>query len=224
MDNEEKMAKYIDSTQAILKKECKDQLIVFNKKVDELTRIEKTLPSLSKGENLEVTILRYDSSGQPIQWKHIYTTESRGRWVTSYGFSFIYPCINKEKTYHLSNVDTALVITPDASRNKIRYVPTIYFTWLSSSYDYKDFAWGLTGGIGWDQTFPTIFAGGSVFYNQNISLAAGITAHQQSYLLDRYYPGELVSLSTPESQLHDKRIVFNPFVALTFRFKENFFK
>ena len=155
------------------------------------------------------------------EWKYVYKTPSRGKWVTSYGFSFITNVFDEEKEYFSKANDTAFVITRKIGNKKLNFAPSVFFTWMPSKCLNENFSFNFTGGLGFDLEAPTVFLGGSVFYNQNLSLVLGLTAHQQHYLNGQYSPNEIINENLSKEQLHEKLYTINPFFSLTFRFKEN---
>lgn len=177
---------------------------------------------LKSGERLEVTIIRSQKGEtQTRQWKHIYRTGSRGKWNTSYAFSFI-PNVITEETYFTAQKDSGVfLITKEENRKVMDFAPSIFFTWTPSEKENNDFVFSLAGGLGFDFNDPVVFFGGGVHFNQNLGLIVGVAAHKQMRLLGKYSEGDTILTTLETSQLHEELYRVNPFISLSFRFKSN---
>jgi len=83
---------------------------------------------------------------------------------------------------------------------------------------------GLSGGLGFDFVNPTVFLGPTFTYHQNLKISAGLVAHQQRVLLGRYKEGDIIADNLSETQLHEDRYRFNPFISLSLGFIQNPFE
>lgn len=187
---------------------------------------QRVLPSsytLKRGEELEVTITKKVAGGTPEVWKSVYTTPQRGQWITSYGFSFISRIFNERESFFSKPMDSAFVITQENTRSKLDFIPSVFFTWIPEKDLSKNFSLNLSAGLGFDLEAPVVFLGGSIFYNQNISLVFGLTAHQQEFLDGVYEENQVITESLTQDQLHEDLYTINPFFSLTYRFGSNIF-
>lgn len=218
----------INNTKHLIEKEiekedvqnkCINQIVMAKILMENTNRFIKEVFKLKKGEKLTVNISRTVSKDSIKEWKHIYKTKKRGEWVTTVGLTFITPLINKEKTYFSKSVDTAFVITKKVGRKKLAYVPSVFFTWFPEKDLNTTFSTALTAGIGYDLESPTAFLGLSIFYNQNVSLVFGLTAHKQDFLLGQYKEDQVINEILEFDSLHESLYTVNPFFSLTYRFK-----
>lgn len=175
---------------------------------------------LHPGEELSVTVTR-TRQGKTKKWELVLTTGSRGKWMTTYGFA-TYP--NRDRRYFAqSNGAGKFVVTPETEPDDwdMKLVPSVFFTWLPSAKETKDFALGLSGGLGLKDDSPVVFLGGSVLYNWNLSLVVGAGLAQQSRLAGRYAKDQVLSENLSQDQLNEK--VFRPtlMAAVTYRFGSN---
>ena len=181
---------------------------------------------LKKGEYLEVTISRRSTEDESkmVVWKNIYTTQKKGKWLTTYGFAFIPEIMKKSEPYFSKQNDTTFTITELNRRSRLNFAPSIFFTWFPYKRAASDFALTFTGGLGYDFEAPTVFLGGSLLYNQNIGISVGLTAHQQEFLNGRYEEGDVLSENLGEEQLNEKLYGINPFISVNFRLGASPFK
>ena len=193
--------------------------------------IEKTrkrlLPqTLKKGEYIEVTISRKveGDDDKEITWTSIYTTEKKGKWLTTYGFSFVPELISKSESFFSKQADTVFTITELNKRSRLNFVPSVFFTWFPYKDIEKDFSFSWTCGLGFDLEAPTAFLGGNLLYNQNIGISFGLAAHQQDFLNGRYEEGEIITENLGEEQLNEKLYSINPYISVIFRLGSSPFK
>ncbi|MEO6131315.1 MAG: hypothetical protein ABIQ02_05675 [Saprospiraceae bacterium] len=214
----------INSLESSLAEECMATIKLANKAI-KCSQQNLGPYKLNKGEYLEITVIRKDDPGNHT-WKSTYKTTPRGKWLTSYGFSFISQWFAKEKLFFLEPVANEFIITPDQESNmvKLAFAPSIFFTWMPYEGELRDLNVSAAAGLGYDLESPTVFLGVALIYNQNISFVAGLTAHNQSRLNSVYHPGQkLKEIITPDL-LHKKSYVVNPFISLTFKLGETPFK
>ena len=99
-----------------------------------------------------------------------------------------------------------------------------YFSWLPAGSSDRDFAFGLSAGLGFDLTRPVLLLAPSITYNQNISLHAGLVVLPQDRLKGVYVPGDTIKENLTPDQLREdvqKSYGVNPFVAISFNFSSN---
>lgn len=226
LDSEKEISKNVNQLQALLaqNKEAKDsacsKLDVANAWFAiSQTKQELAVQTLKKGEYLEVTISRKskDEKEKLVVWKSVYSTQKKGKWLTTYGFTFIPESIKKSEPFFAKQMDSTFVVSQLNRRSRLNFAPSIFFTWFPYKRADKDFAFTLTGGLGYDFEAPTVFLGGSLLYNQNIGISFGLTAHQQEFLHGRYEEGDVLTESLGEEQLNEKLYGINPFISIVFR-------
>lgn len=179
---------------------------------------------LEDGEELEIVISRTTPGGPLKEWKVIYSTEPRGEWQTSYGFSYITQFFDAQQLYFALPMDSGYIITKEHNRKKLIFAPSIFFTWMPTNKLNRNFVCGFSGGLGFDIKNPTVFLGGTVSYNQNIKLHIGLAAHRQLALKGNYSAGQFISLTLDKDQLHDYTDTVNPFFSVSFRLDRNPFE
>ncbi|QNH62214.1 hypothetical protein [Hymenobacter sediminicola] len=179
--------------------------------------------TLSQGEILEVTITR-QQDGKLKTWKYTYSTQARGEWQISYGFSFITQGFSKENVFFASPQDSAYTIKKESNRRKLSFAPSIFFTWVPQKSLSQNWSWSLSGGLGFDFESPTVFLGPTVSFNQNVKFNFGVVAHKQRVLLGKYEENQRITESLTEDQLHDDLYRLNPFFSLSLRFTQNPFE
>lgn len=178
---------------------------------------------IRSGQRLTIKIARKE--GDKIHtWTHILSTEARGNWFVTYGFSFISDLLNKHEPYFAQQRDSSYIITRKHGASAPVFVPTVLVHWMPAKWSQRTYVPSFTGGLGFDMNSPTVFFGGSVTYNTNLGLHFGIAAHQQDRLRGIYAPGDLVQEALTEDQVNEKAYVFNPFISLSFRFSSDPFK
>lgn len=176
---------------------------------------------LNNGERLEVALTR-NVDDEKRSWVYTFTTEPRGEWEVTYGFSFISPIFSKEGRFHTAAQDSqSYVIRKDHNRRKLDFVPSVFFSWMPANPRSDVWVVGLSGGLGFDTTSPTVFAAATVSYNQNLKVHLGLAAHQQEVLLGKYQEGDHVNEVLDFSQLHEKLYRINPFFSLSLRLSQN---
>lgn len=186
---------------------------------------EKLLPQkIDKGQSIEVTIKRKKDNDKYEIWKNIYATEKKGKWLTTYGFTYITNTFKKGEPFFSKQVDSVFNVTPLNKRSRLSFVPSIFFTWFPYKDIGKDVSHSLTGGLGYDLEAPTAFLGYSLLYNQNIGISIGLSAHQQDFLNGRYNSGDVLQENLSEDQLNEKLYVINPYISINFRFGSAPFK
>lgn len=195
-----------------------------------ISKTEKILwdDELKNGEEIVIEITKKNADGSTKKWKHVYSTEARGKWQVSYGFSFITQGFNSENLYYSAtettsgaNPKTSYRIKKEINRGTLKFAPSIFFTWMPTSRLNKNDAWGLSGGLGFDFENPTVFFSGTYSFNQNIKIHAGIVFHKQQTLLGKYKENQEINEPLSREQLHEELYKINPFISLSYRFSSN---
>ncbi|WP_144803574.1 hypothetical protein [Maribacter sp. MAR_2009_72] len=231
---EEKVAEYVKELETDLQKaqqtdpneefkSCQYEQIQLAKKIIGDTRESRKINQLKPNEQIIITISRVED-GKKKEWKHILQTQKKGKWLTTYGFTYVANVLKKGEPYFAKQSDTAFSITPLEQRSRLSFIPSVFFTW----FPYKDInrSWSpsVTAGVGYDLEAPTAFLGGSFLYHQNIAISIGFAAHQQDFLNGRYNSGDIINDNLTEAQLNEQRYVINPYISINFRLGTSPFK
>lgn len=224
VDDEEKLPSIVqDLNRKIIaagsRSECSPEQVEQMNAVLASTTAQAVTFKLRPGEQIVVKVTR-QIDGQQRTWTQTYVTEARGEFQISYGFSFIGQVWDKERVYYAAPTDSAYTIRKENGRNRLVFAPSLFFTWMPAKSRYEDLSFGVSGGLGFDASRPTIFLGPTLSYNQNIKLHVGVVAHQQRVLLGQYNENQRISEPLTEAQLHNNSYVINPFFSLSFRFSE----
>ena len=180
------------------------------------------LKGIQKSQTLTITIKRTNKEGKELEWIRIYKTPSRGKWITSYSFNFITQWGGKEMLFYTKNIGMdSFVITREHNRKWVDFVPGVTFTWLPAYGMKQSWAWGWSGGIGFDLAKPVVYVGGSLIYNQNLSMTFGFAAHQVKQLHGKYNEGDLIRENLSTDQLMIEPYSVKPFISLSLRFDKN---
>jgi len=186
------------------------------------TETKFKIDDLQKSQTLTITVKRTNKEGKELEWIRIYKTPSRGRWITSYSFNFITQWGGKEMLFYTKNIGMdSFEITREHNRKWVDFVPGVTFTWLPACGMKKSLVCGWSGGIGFDLAKPVVYVGGSLIYNQNLSMTFGFAAQQVKQLHGKYNEGDLIreNLSTDQLIIEPYRV--KPFVSLSLRFDKN---
>lgn len=146
-----------------------------------------TIPNnlIVEGEYLELFISREGTDGKKVSWIFTFDAGKKGEWISSYGFSFATHSFSNERAYFLAQQGDEFVITEEQDRKNLNFIPSIMFSYLKNNNQAWKFS--LTGGLGIDTNKPTVFLGGSFFFNYNLGLTFGLVAHPQKNSL----PGDM---------------------------------
>lgn len=194
------------------------------------TRIEVGPIAVGEGEDLEITVRRTmpsedgtGTSGKKAiekKWVFTLTTVGRGAWLMSYGFSF---APNDDRGYYSKATGTSgkYVITAKSDPDALSYIPSVFFSWYSRKSLRRTWSWGPSGGVGFDQTRPSVFLGLRGSHSQNLSLIAGAVIRPVTRLAGEYTEGQEVSENLTPDKLVETGYRPTYFAALTFRFGSN---
>src|ERR1051325_7487477 len=178
---------------------------------------------VAQGEQLRITVQRaaLDTGGPEKTWTTILATGSRGEWVTSYGASFIQRDDQRFFTVPGAGADAGkFIITRERTDDKweLRFLPSIFFSWLPANGRGRNFTISPTAGIGATSNTVGFFACGTVTFNINLGFTAGYVVANHSRLLGKYTEGQKLSENLTDSQLVRNALLASPFIAVTFRF------
>lgn len=190
----------------------------------EATTFALSPQKLRQNEQLIVIISRptipadKDEKNKKQQWKYVFKTQKKGKWLTTYGFTYISSVLKNEESFFAKQTDDVFTVTELNKRSRLSFAPSIFFTWFPYKDLGRDVSHSFTGGIGYDLEAPTAFLGYSLLYNQNIGVSVGLAGHQQDFLNGRYNEGDQLMENLAENQLNEKLYTVNPYISVTFRF------
>jgi len=171
--------------------------------------------NLHQGEIVTVTIKRkFDD----YTWVYKYNSGSRGKWLTTTGFLII---PNNDKEYFSKeNANGTFNIT--RKKNQDDYDPAlgIFYTWISGKQmHHLNYRFGPTAGLGIDTNDFVVFAGATMFINDNVSFTLGPIVHKQKRLEGEFKLNQDIKESLSNDALTEDVYKLNYFAAVTFRFK-----
>jgi len=180
---------------------------------------------------LTITITNKDSN---VAWTFKFVPRQRGRFLTTYGFTFIPLGFSKPETYYAqpqtsttgTTTTTNYLISKGSSESKLDFAPTVLFHY--APYSSRPLSVSYTGGLGINFSSsinsgisPTVLAGISLLYYQNVGLSFGLAGHTLNRLKGKYAPGQVIATNLESTDLNEKVIRVNPFISVTFRFSSN---
>src|SRR5688500_3778963 len=179
---------------------------------------------LAEGEELRVTVTRDIQPKGTKTWKAVFSTGARGSWIVSYGFA--YASDHDEPFFAQATGTGKFKIVEEVDRREFAALPTVFFSWLPRKHELTDLSPSLAGGLGFDQSAPTVCLGGSLAFNRNLMFVAGGSMRRQLRLRGQYKGtgDEEVAENLTREQLHEHTYRPGLFFALTFRFDNNPFK
>ncbi|MBS1913089.1 MAG: hypothetical protein JST22_13965 [Bacteroidetes bacterium] len=177
---------------------------------------------LRPGQRMTIVVRRPGPGGDRV-WTTVLTTPPRGVWRISFGFAFAV-MVNPDHEYTTRrDTGNSYLVRRVADPAVVNAIPAFMLHWLANEDQWSNWSWSLTAGLGLDVSNPVVVFGGSLTFNQNISIAAGAMALRLKRLNPQYAEGMRLEESIAPEQLHRMVYGINPFVALTFRFAENLF-
>ncbi len=115
------------------------------------------------------------------------------------------------------------MVTKSNNEKEWEYYPSIMFTWLNNGS--TNFKFGFSGGFGYNlDNSISVFTGGSIIYNHNITITAGLAFHNQKELSSKYKEEDVITENLDFDQLHTDFIAINPFISISLRLDRNPFK
>ena len=178
------------------------------------------------GQQLRITVQRLSKGGAPEKtWTTILTTGDRGEWLTTYGMSFV---MLRDELFFTKTGDTEgeFVITKqrEDAVSRIKYLPSVLFSWMPASRRNKAVAVSPTAGFGVSNDNFGVLGGVTVTYNTNLGFTAGVAITRQRVLLGTYAENQVIKENLTEDALHDDVLKAAAFASITFRFGTNPFK
>ena len=173
--------------------------------------------TLDLGQQLKVTIIAVVGTATRT-WTVLYQTPNRGRWVSSYGFTFLPTRDERYFPRAKSGEANKFVITEKEDRQDLTFAPSVFFSWLPMKNESKDWSFSWSAGLGFDQSNPIVFAGPMWTYNQNVGVMFGLVMHKQKRLNGQYNRDQEVMENLTEAQLHEETYRPNLFLGLSYRF------
>lgn len=176
------------------------------------------------GQRLVVEVTRPGET-RPAQWRFVFATEPRGEWRAGYGFTFIPRVYPQYYTEQVEDDPTKFEIRREGRAGDFLtsydFIPSILFTWLPSAARYRNWSGGLTAGLGSDLDEVALFGGLAGTFNENVTLAAGLTIHEQPRLASQFSRGQIITEDLDSEVLHENRFGPNLFFGISFRFGRN---
>lgn len=198
---------------------CVDDVRTAQAVIDATTYAVQITYSLTEGQELVATASRPDAKGGTSTWEVVFSTGESGKWLTTYGFVFLY---DRDSDYFSApQGDGSYKITKEHHDFSMQFTPSIFFTWLPASQANSALTFGPTAGLGFDLTSPVVSLGASLLYHYNVSLIAGGSMTRHRTLLGQYQDGQTTKENLTNDQL--THLVYAPtwFAGLTFRFGSN---
>lgn len=172
--------------------------------------------SLKKGQRLVLTIKRKSEDSKEVTWTFIASTQPRGQWVGSWGIAFV---PNKDRDYYAKpNGAGAYTVIEKQDNDSVNLIPAVFYTWLSKVEEADTWVCSPVGGLGLDKSNLTLFLGGNVTYNRNLSVSLGAVVHQQHRLKGEFTPGQTINDASTSSALTELVYKVNWFVSMGLRF------
>jgi hypothetical protein len=175
------------------------------------------------GHEVVLTVSR-QAEKSTLSWSLTLQGKSRGAWLTTYGAAFAPD--KSENFFAKATTDAAkFTITREAQSTGWKQMPALFFTWIPSSQQDRNWSAGPTAGIGLEgNNRPSIFLGGEVTYNWNLGFVAGLSMSPEKRLNGQYTEGQTVGAAINSDGLHKTSIFPRFFFAVTLRFGSNPFK
>ncbi len=205
--------------QASLKEgKCQDQSYIA---AAQLT-IDKTtikLPGIFDipiGQSLKLTVQRSDDTTK--SWQKVFFTAIRGNWIALSTLAF---APHRDKEYFAAPADNGKFnITTSKNRKFADVIPAVLFTWLPTKQEEDYMVPSVAGGLGFDSSNPVVFFGGSLTFNQNLGVTAGLVLQKQNRLAGKYSVGQTVGENLTSQQLEESSYHPNVFLGFTYRFSQ----
>jgi hypothetical protein len=175
--------------------------------------------SLDLGRQVKVTVVAVVGTATRT-WTVVYQTAPRGRWGSSYGFTFL---PNRDERFFSAKTAEAnkYIITEKKDRQDLAFAPSIFFSWFPTKDEERDWSFSWSAGLGFDQSNPIVFAGPMWTYHQNIGFMLGLVMHKQKRLNGQYDKNQEVTENLTEAQLNEETYRPNLFFGLSLRFGSN---
>ena len=174
---------------------------------------------MMRGDVYNLTIYEYEDGKRTNTWNYILKAPKRGSWDVSYGYAFALNAFNKEGAYYLDQQDSTYIITESNRENFMDFIPSIFFTY--NHWPENPWSWGVSAGLGINSEAPSVFLGGSLIIQRNLSLTVGLAAYKLKDLHSKYNSGDVLTEILEDDQLHQEYYTFNPFVTLSLRFDKS---
>lgn len=222
--NNKELSSLIDSISEFDFGNCKINKKVI-KGIEEISKYfqhEVNIEGLEKGQKITIYIKKFNKETHKVvqEWKRIYKTPIRGKWVTSFGIgSAIQIKLNTFRTVENPDQTGEYIIEPDGRRNPFQYMPAIQFSYLNNLSGDLEIA--PSGGLSFASNQIAAYGGISLVFAQNMILTAGATFHSKYKLKNKYKENDILDSKLEFNDLHDRYYGISPFISLSFRFKNN---
>jgi hypothetical protein len=163
-----------------------------------------------------------DDPGTSRKWTIFYSTQPKGRWLTSYGLNLI--PVEDDEYFLDPNGDSTYTIK-EASDSGLDFdpAPSVFFTYVTPGNLAKHSSLNFSTGLGFDLENPIAFAGAGVIVGDNWNLNLGVVLHEQQRLRGRYRAEEdrVVQELLDDDQLYESTYDVNWFFGFSYRFDKN---
>ncbi|SDE73783.1 hypothetical protein SAMN05216464_1093 [Mucilaginibacter pineti] len=217
----------------LLMEEAKDSCrMVYNSFLALSSKSYKSIELHNETYTVKVTNLLSTTT-----WTYTFETKSKGKVLTTYGFTYIPYLLSKSHTYYAKqqasttttggtpSTSTVYNITPYSwnSETHAEFAPTIMFHFLAYADEKWNASWtaGLGANfstVGGNSVSPLVLFGRSFIYHQTYGFSFGIAGHTVNNLKGNYRTDTPIGTNLETSDLIQKQIAFNPFISVTIRF------
>ena len=202
--------------------DCKNELRGL-RAIIESTLSVHPIGQIRNNQDVVVQITRTgETDGESRSWTVTFEGRDPGRWLTTYGFSFVTDVFTEDRAYSTRPAEDEgrFLIREVESNTRMAFVPSVMLSWIPAQSDEIQFV--FSGGLGFDLTDPVVMLSPiGINYNQNLTLHLGLAAAKVSRLTSQYDVGQEVGENLTEEQLRTRDYRINPFVSLSFNFTTN---
>lgn len=159
--------------------------------------------------------------------------KKQAQWLTYYGFNFAKS--RDDSYYSKSNAGSnpaSYTITAQANRQSDSFSPSVYLLRIPAEEGFKGFGslfgWhtsdvmgGVTAGLGFDFSNPTVFLGYGVGWGYNVMITGGVVMRQVTRLKGQYNVGDTITTNLTPDQFVDSTYKPQAFIGLAVRLGSN---
>jgi hypothetical protein len=171
-------------------------------------------------------------ASKPLGSWHFDFGKKQAQWLTYYGFNFTHA--GDQSFYSKSNEGSnpvSYTITPQANRHSSDFSASIYLMRLPAEDGFtpkkilgwreNDWMGGLTAGLGFDFSNPTVFLGYGIGWGYNVMLTGGVVMHQETRLKGQYNAGQVITTNLTPDQLVDSTYKPAAYIGIAIRLGSN---
>lgn len=171
-------------------------------------------------------------ASRPLGTWHFDFGKKQAQWLTYYGFNFTH---NGDDSYYSKanqgSNPASYTITAEANRQSSNFSASIYVMRLPAEdgFTFKkilgwredDWMGGLTAGLGFDFSNPTVFLGYGVGWGYNVIVTAGVEMQQVTRLKGQYNAGDVITTNLTPDQLVDSTYRPQAYIGIAIRLGSN---